>query len=420
MFRLKTRDGKSPHKFTVIMLPLILVALLTLVFSGIASAEKVKVRVAIHPVVPGSAMENYMAENKLFEKYAKTFGYDIEVERPPMYSGVVALEGLVAGQLDMTVVGENPASTIVSSGLPIHLGGGVEGANSPYCILVRPESKIGSLQDMVDQKATIALRIASGQENFLNAAVMAAFGKNPADMGLKIVDMATDEAATFPKGLDVVVSHAVTPYIMVEKGLGVILMDSAGNPGPGWKGDLGPDGKVPFFKNALFYPTGFITDRNFNAIKKEFADKYPDLVLAYTLACVEASKALDQKTFLGRQQAAAYGVKTWKLSEKVAAQQFPNILTIGIRTWPWITEGDVKPLVWNSSGRKKAGRIRKEITWDMAKKHFEFSSKIEKRAWEMVGEWPNLAEMTKQTNTDARGYPSWMMDKWESPPSPFK
>ena len=84
------------------------------------------------------------------------------------------------------------------------------------------------------------------------------------------------------------------------------------------------------------------------------------------------------------------------------------------RTWPWLTEGDLKAVVNGAPMLYAAGRIRRPVKWDMVKEYVSATAPLDKKAWEMTGMDPSIEEMTRTDVADVRGYPLWMMDKWEA------
>ncbi len=390
------------------------IAASTLGFPAISyGGKKMTITTAYFKTYPGHAPEAYILKHKLFARYAEKFGYNITAKHVQAQTGVAALEGVLAGELDWTHHGESPLATIISNGLPVHCGSPGDGGYG-NTLMVRPDSKIGTLDDLVEKRARIALRMASGQHGFCDALFRAAYGKGPEELGIEMVDMSPSEAMLFPKGLDAVVSHAVIPYLMLAKGVCKFLVNNEGEPGPAWKGGIGSDGKVDFFKKANGYPEGFILYRGYNSYRKELVEEHPNLYISYMLACAEALKAFDQTTLEGQKKAFEHGKDFWDVPPDHVRLQFAKSIAMKHRRWAWITEGDLKACVWGAPMLYKAGRIRKPVKWDMVKKYFSATAPLEKKAWEMINRFPTVAEMTRKDVADMRGYPTWEMDKWEA------
>ena len=389
-------------------------AVSTLGFPAISYAgKKINITTSYFPTYPGHALEAYNLKNKLFVRYAENFGYDVTLKHVVAQTGVAALEGVLAGELDWTHHGESPLATIISNGLPVHCGSPGDGGYG-NTLMVRPDSKIGTLDDLVEKKAKIALRMASGQHGFCDALFRAAYGKGPEELGIEMVDMSPSEAMLFPKGLDAVVSHAVIPYLMQAKGVCKFLVNNEGEPGPAWKGKIGSDGKVDFFNKANGYPEGFILYRGYNSYRKGLVEDHPDLYVAFMLATAEAAKAFDQTTLEGQRRAFEFGKDLWDIPADHVKLQFKKSILMSHRKWAWITEGDLKACIWGAPMLHKAGRIRKPVKWDMVKKYFSATAPLEKKAWQMINRFPSIPEMTRKDVADMRGYPTWEMDKWEA------
>ena len=383
-------------------------------FPYIASAQtKMTITTAYFPTYPGHLLEHINLKNGLFVKHAAQFGYDITLKHVEAQTGVAALEGVLAGELAWTHHGESPAATIISNQLPVYLGSPGDGGYG-NTLMVRPDSTIGTLDELVEKKARIALRMASGQHGFCDALFRAAFGKGPEELGIEMVDMSPGEAMLFPKGLDAVVSHAVIPYMMKHKGVAKFLVNNEGVPGAAWKGGVGPDGKVDFFKNAGAHPEGFILYRGFNSYNRELLDEHPNLYIAFMLATNEAAKIADQSKPEGQELAYQWGKGFWGISREEVMLQFAASITMSRRTWPWLTEGDLKAVVNGAPMLYAAGRIRRPVKWDMVKEYVSATAPLDKKAWEMTGMDPSIEEMTRTDVADVRGYPLWMMDKWEA------
>ena len=327
--------------------------------------------------------------------------------------GVAALEGVLAGELAWTHHGESPAATIISNQLPVYLGSPGDGGYG-NTLMVRPDSTIGTLEELVDKKARIALRMASGQHGFCDALFRANFGKGPEELGIEMVDMSPSEAMLFPKGLDAVVSHAVIPFMMRHKGVAKFLVNNEGVPGSAWKGGVGADGKVDFFENAGAYPEGFILYRGYNSYRRDLIDEHPNLYVAFMLATYDAAKIADQSRPEGQNLAYEWGKGFWGISKEEVMQQFAASITMSRRIWPWITEGDLKAVVNGAPMLYAAGRIRRPVTWDMVKEYVAVTGPLDKKAWEMTGMDPSIEEMTRTDVADVRGYPLWMTDEWEA------
>jgi len=377
-----------------------------------SEAKEITVYLAKHPAVADMAIVSYVEEHRLFEKFAREYGYTIKIERPEFSSGGVALEALLGRQLDITIVGQLPALSAVSKKLPVYLGSGSAGGRNGHAILVRPGGNIQSLDDLVKKKGVIATVIGSSGHNFLDFLFRAAYQKSPKELGLQVLNMPPAQAMTFPAGIDAVALWSSYVEQIIAKGTGEVLLTDYGYTGPAWKEAPGPGEKVDFFKNSIFYPEGFCLYRNFTVFNKDFVDKHPKLVVAYLKASQTATLALRQDTEEGRDLSWKYIKDIWKIPRDLCARIFADDLSMGVRHWIWITYGDVKAITWSSEWAFANGIIPRNVTWGDVAPYFSKLSALEKQAWEELGGNPSIDEMSKDAETDLRGLPTWMMDKW--------
>lgn len=391
--------------------------------SGIAVAQtkKVTVRLANFPSGADWAIEQHIDKNKLFQKYATEYGYELELVGTPFMSGVAALEALMGGAVDHVLVGQTPAVSAIAKNLPVYLGSSVAMGHNGHAIVVRPGSEFHSLDDLVKKKATIGTLIGTTAYQFLQAVFQAAYGKTAEQMGVKIVNIPAPQALTMPKGIDAIAFWSYVPQMTVAKGVGEVLLNDWGYTGPAWTSPPGPNKRVDWVKNSPFYPEGFTQYRNYAIWSKSFADAHPKLVVAYNLAVADAVKALCQNTPAARELAWEYVKNEWGgLPKDAALEIFAADLTMGVRCWQFVTYGDVRAIVFTAAWSKANGYIDKDVSWADAKKYFAFTAPLEKEVWEKLGRVPSLEEMTKSSGVaDIRGLPTWMMDKWpdEKPPA---
>ena len=384
-------------------------------------AAQMTVRLSGFPSLVDYALEEYIDQHHLFEKYAKQYGYDIETKRVPFTSGVAALEALMGGSVDQVLAGQMPVISAISKGRPVYLGSTVALGRNGHAFVVRKNGDIHSLDDLIAKKATIGTLIGSSGYQFLEMAFQEAYGKTAEELGMKVVNIPPAQAATMPKGLDAVVFWSNTPQIMVAKGVGEILLNDWGFTGPAWTAPPGPGKRLDWVKKSPFYPEGVIQYRNYTVWRKEFADANPKLIVAYNLAFAESVHALCQRNGASAAETAYGYVKPeWgDIPKDVALNIFAEDLTIGVRCWSYATYGDVRNIVFTAAWAFKNKYVDKPVTWDDAKKYFSFTAPLQREAWEKMGRNPSLSEMTKSSDVpDIRGYPTWMMDKWpdEAPP----
>lgn len=391
----------------------IAIFLLMILWQPVASGPAtVTMVVARHPLVANLALDMHVEKARLIEKYGERLGVRIVVERPVFGSGVEALEAMLAGRVDMTIVGQVPAVSIVVRDLPVYLGSGVAAGRNGHALVLRSDSKFKSLDDLVAARATIGTLIGTTAHQFLEELFRAAYGKGAEAAGIRLVSITPTAALTMPRGLDAVAFWSIIPQTIVAAGAGKVLINEWGYTGPAWTAPPGPGKRVDFVRKSPNYPEGFSLYRNFNAVRKEFADKHPEAVRAYLLAMAEAASALYQGRSTGRELAWNYVKDTWKIPRPQASEVLRNDLTMGIRGWIWLTEGDVRAIIQAGKFLQELGRIPKAPSWDKVMEKFRYMATIEAQVWEETGRNPSLEEMTRKDTPDLRGYPLWMMDRW--------
>lgn len=381
-------------------------------------AKKLVLRGFGSPTGPDWPVEQLMAESKLYEKYSKELGFDGSIERIEFTSGVAGLEAMLAGSLDQGLVGQTPAMSIISKGHPVALGAGVVTGRAGHGLVVRPDGKFTSLDDLVDAGATIATLVGTTGHQFVSNLFVTAYGKTPEELGLKIVNMPPDQAMSMPGGIDAVAFWSYVPQRMAEADTGELLINEWGYTGPAWTSAPGPGKRLAFLKRSSLYPEGVSLYRNFATWPDKFVDEHPDAIVAYNVAYHEALQSLDPHTPEGADRLWSYVKDSWPISREASLALFEADLAIGARRWQWITYGDVKAIVWSSPFAVGQKIIDKPITWDDAKRAFAKTAELDKRAWEMSGASPTAAEMESADTDDVRGLPTWEMNGWPDEPAP--
>ena len=98
------------------------------------------------------------------------------------------------------------------------------------------------------------------------------------------------------------------------------------------------------------------------------------------LATHEAAKIADQSKPEGQELAYQWGKDFWGISREEVMLQFAASITMSRRTWPWLTEGDLKAVVNGAPMLYAAGRIRQPVTWDMVKEYVSVLGPLDKQA----------------------------------------
>ncbi len=389
-----------------------LVAVLALVGLDVGSADaqkKAKVTVGIQPLwQEQGAQGEYYRQSKVYEKWAKQFGYDLEVEYKDFLSGLPVNEALVSGTIQIGLLGSAPMVQLMSRGIPIHPIAEAE-SRLEFALVVPPDSPIQDLQDLVDRKATIGTLIGSEIHRFVLEMFQAEFGKTPDALGIRLVQMTQPDMLAMPKGVDAVTPASPSLYKMqnVTRN-GKILVSSFGIAGPAHK--LGAGKVMPGAKTAWAWPEGYIGQRGFYVVRTELLKDHPDLVVAFVLAHQETAKALHKDY----RKAWELGNKYLQMPYEAALPGLRNGMLLTVRDWVWLTEGDVAHAVNGAKFMLKAGSLKKPVDWEFIMETLRPVAPVAKRAYELAGSYPAQDEFLKTGTPDFRGFPSWMLDKWDA------
>lgn len=413
-------EGHGPRRQWVLRATGLLLAALLLVSgstSVVMAATKVQVTLGMVPTSQGNGPQFfYMKRQSLLEKYAKEFGYELDLKYLVFQTGPQITEGMAKGDIDFGIAGYLPFTTIMASGLPILPLSNVEGAG--HWIMVRPGSPIKDLDDLVKHRAKIGTAVGSTSHYVLLELFRVTYGKTPEEMGVTVVHLAPSEGVAFPQGIDAIIYWESLPSLAEVRVGAVRLLDEYGRTGPAHRLGAGaslPEQAPEIWKKSLYWPESLVAYRVYMTVRKGFVEKYPKLVVAFLLAQQEAVRALSKDYRLAHELNKEY----WPIPyEKVEAFLKINVI-LGRRDWIWLTESDFKPVVWGSYWAHAKGIVRRQITWDMIEEYVRPLAALQKEAYEKSGSYPALAVMTRNAEIgdkpvpDLRGYPVWMMEKWE-------
>jgi ABC-type nitrate/sulfonate/bicarbonate transport system substrate-binding protein len=385
---------------------------------AIAASKKVSATIAMVTTSQGNGSQFlYMKRERLFEKYAAGFGYELETRYLNFQTGPQITEGMVKGDIDFGIAGYLPMATIMASGLPILPISNIEG--SAHWVMVRPGSPIRNVEDLVKQKAKIATAVGSTSQYVLLELFRVYFGKSPEELGVTVIHMPPPDGITFPQGIDAILYWEALPSIAEEKVGAVRLVNEYGHTGPAYEGGAGQNlfTKQPqIWGKSLYAPESLVAYRVFATTRKAFAEKNPQLVTAFLLAQQEAVKVLHKDFKLAYE----LNKEAWPLPfNKVAAFLRLNVV-FGRRDWIWITESDLKPTVWGSYWGYDKKLLRQPVTWDIAESYLKPTVAQVMESYKRV-KYPDLAEIRRPAKPDdkpvpdLRGDPVWMMDKWTKP-----
>ncbi|MBI4591505.1 MAG: hypothetical protein HY725_21995 [Candidatus Rokubacteria bacterium] len=391
--------------------------LLTLWAPGVVAQTKVRVTVGVIPTSQGNGPQHFhMKKQGLFEKYAREFGYELEVKQLIFQTGPQVTEGMAKGDIDFGIAGYLPLATIIASDLPILPISNVEGA--AHWILVRRGSPIKDLDDLVKHKAKIATAVGSTSHYVLLEMFRVHYGKSPEEMGVTVLHMPPSEGITFPQGIDAILYWEALPSLAEMKVGAVRLLDEYGRTGSAHRLGAGvnlAERSPEIWKKSPYWPESLVAYRVYLTVRKAFVERYPKLFVAFLLAHQEAVHTLSKDYRLAHELNKEY----WPLPfDKVEAFLKVNYI-LGRRDWVWLTESDFKPVVWGSYWAHAKGLIRRQVTWDMVQEYLRPIAALTKEAYDKAGGYPSLAVMTREAQVgdkpvpDIRGYPIWMMDRWE-------
>lgn len=374
------------------------------------SRKRIVVQVGYQPYGgAASPATNYMTLEHLFAKYAERYGYDVQETYIPLLSGPVVNEALIAGKLDIGEVGPYPTLSVMAAGASVYILCMAEGAVD-HAILVRPNSPIKDLGDLVKRKSTVALAVGSSAHQFIEAVFETHFAKSPKEMGLTLLDMPITSQVTFPEGIDAVVPWAPTSFLMEHRGVAVRLLGLNGLTG---KAHAQGEGKLlPGLEKAWGYPEGYALHRTVWLGRREFVKAHPALVTAFMQAYQESVYTLHRNRDKAFQVSEAY----WRLPKELALQAINQDLLIGRRDWIWPTDGDFSSYIFTSRWLIQRKALKRPVEWSIVKEYTEPRDLV-KEAYEKgtdvnPGRYPALAEMTKASASDVRGFPVWEIDKW--------
>ena len=394
---------------------------------ALAQNKQATVRIGWNPFAGGTPILATMQQEKLFEQEAKKVGYDVTAEWTQFLAGAPpANAAMVAGRLDIDVdFGTAAIVPRIKQKIPIVIFG-VHASHLSNAVMVRPGSDIKEVSQLAGK--TVGLPIATSAHYTLASIVQYQTGKSLQELGVKIVNMPVADGIKMPPGLDAAGSWVPVRFMGKPLGTAEQLIDSSGFYGPGAKT---PNTRADDVKNAWGYPEGYLVDRLYLCAREAFAKEYPDLLIAFLRARVQA-----QKIAAANQEKALEAANTyWKLDPAVAAQArdtYPE--NTNIRNAPYVLEYDALAVIKTSEFFTSIESIDKPVTWAELMPVIKAGAAIQKKAWEENGSQPTAAAMEahfKGSNPTwpelnvAGGRPIWMADetpKWGErfyKPGPF-
>lgn len=371
--------------------------------------DKITISVGRIPWAAGNApMTAYMINNKLFEKHAANFGYDLTVDWRDYPTAMPQVEALVANDLDMGMWGNTPIIRGIAAGLPLSLMVVGEG-RLRFLITTREGNGIRKPEDL--RGKTVGALMGGDPYNALSQMLRWELGSgDPRELDINIVNTPVlSQAASVPAGMDASIS--IQPmYLSAAKNGTRAIWNSYGYTEEFYDGPLGTGAgiQVPSVKNSPFYPEGYYIHRSFWVLRNEIGEKHPNIVVAFMMAQQEAVAALSAQN---AGEVSQLVKDYWKLDPEDGAKVVNDDL-IFARGWAWPTVSEARAVQQASQYLVDGGVIEEALSWDKVKGAFELTAPLAKQAYDMLGQQTPASEFVRTDVNDLRGMPLWNMDQW--------
>ncbi len=335
-----------------------------------------------------SAIAAYMIRDKLFEKHAATFGYDVNATWRSFPSGPSLNEAMAAGQLDIDMhMSALPTASRIAAGIPA-VPIAVTGSHITNAIMVAPNSAIKDVSQLPGK--SVGLVLGSSSHYLLASVAWYHFGKTTEELKIKLVNMPVTEAIKMPGGIDAAAVWVPQRFIGPQQGISEWLVDADGNTG---KGHRTPGVRLPEVKKSWAYPEGYNTDRIYAFARDKFLAEHPDLVLAFLLGHMEA-----QGKVLADTEGTIELINShWKLPRIIVETTLQTYAeTAGIRRTPMLLEWDVLTLVKASEFLTFMKVRDNPLAFDDLKPLFLKGAEVQRRAWDRnKASQPSIEDMRK-------------------------
>ncbi len=373
------------------------------------SRRALKVSIGRIPWAAGnSPMTQYMINNKLLEKRAVEFGYDLTVDWREYPTALPMVEAMVGNNLDIGMWGNTPITRGLSSGLPISLLVVGEG-HLRFLITTRKGSPVRNMQDL--RGKTIGVSLGGDPQSALFQMLRFELGVNDIkEAGIKFVNMPTHaQAASVPTGVDA--TCTIYPAYLAAQASGTVAIANSF----GYTEDHydGPAGKgaghlLPSAKKSPFFPDGYYLHRSFWIGRNGLIDQHPQAVVAFLVAQQEAVAALSAMDA----GAVSQLVKDyWKLDASQGAKVVKDDVLFA-RGWSWPTENDARAVLETSKFMADNKVIDAPLQWGQIKGAFSRTAPLVKQAFDKLGAKPTATEFTRTDVADLRGRPVWEINQW--------
>ena len=373
------------------------------------SRRALKVSIGRIPWAAGnSPMTQFMINNKLLEKRAVEYGYDLTVDWREYPTALPMVEAMVGNNLDIGMWGNTPITRGLSSGLPISLLVVGEG-HLRFLITTRKDSPVRNMQDL--RGKTIGVSLGGDPQSALFQMLRFELGVSDIkETGIKFVNMPTHaQAASVPTGVDA--TCTIYPAYLAAQASGTVAIANSF----GYTEDHydGPAGKgaghlLPNVKKSPFFPDGYYLHRSFWIGRNGLIEQHPQAVVAFLVAQQEAVAAL---TAMDAGAVSQLVKDYWKLDAIQGAKVVKDDVLFA-RGWSWPTENDARAVLETSKFMADNKVIDNALQWSQVKGAFSRTAPLVKQAFDKLGAKPGPAEFTRTDVADLRGRPVWEINQW--------
>ena len=373
------------------------------------SRQDLKISIGRIPWAAGnSPMTQFMINNKLLEKRAAEYGYNLTVDWREYPTALPMVEAMVGNNLDIGMWGNTPITRGISVGLPISLLVVGEG-HLRFLITTRKGSPVRNFQDLKGK--TIGVSLGGDPQSALFQMLRYEMGvEDIKDTGIKFVNMPTHaQAASVPTGVDA--TCTIYPAYLAAQASGTTaIANSFGYTEEHYDGPAGKGAGIlmPNVKKSPFYPDGYYLHRSFWIGRNGLIEKHPQAVVAFLVAQQEAVSALSAMDA----GAVSQLVKDyWKLDAEQGAKVVKDDVLFS-RGWSWPTEADARAVLETSKFMAENKVIPKSLEWAKIKDAFTRTAPLTKQAYDKLGAKPAVSEFIRKDVSDLRGRPVWDIKQW--------
>lgn len=359
-----------------------------------------------------SPMSQYMINNKLLEKRAADFGYDLSIDWREYPTALPMVEAMVGNNLDIGMWGNTPIIRALASGLPISPLVVGEG-HLRFLITVKNGSPIRNVQQL--RGKTIGVSLGGDPQSALTQMLKYELGvQDPLrEAGIRYVNMPTHaQAASVPTGVDATCTISPAYYAAQASGTTAIC-NSFGTTEDYYDGPAGKGAGhlLASVKKSPFFPDGYYLHRSFWIGRNALIEQHPGAVAAFITAQQEAVAAL---TAMDAGAVSQLVKDYWKL-DAVAGAKVVKDDVLFARGWSWPTEKDALAVLESSRYMADNKVIEKPLDWKLIRDAFGRTAPLVKQAYDKLGAKPAASEFLRTDVADLRGRPVWEMAQWGNP-----